>query len=360
MSTFGLWPSVLTALLKSWLNESWKTMNHKEKPMKLGAYTACLHDRPIGDALKVLKDLGLNSAEINSGGFLPPVHLPVEDIKSSSGAREEYLGMFDEAGVQLTALNCNGNPLHPDPEVLHGEQLKESIEVAGLLGVKRLVTMSGTPGTGPESRLPAWTVIPWDSAYMDAHEYQWETAVPVWRDIDARARDNDVQVAVEMHPHNIVYNPATMLRLVEEIDSTNVGAEMDPSHLMWQGCDIIAAMEHLGDVIRCTAAKDVRINKASRINGVLDDRFTRMPPGTEGHLSLGGRYYLCKWPENSSWDFVAVGIGHGVDFWADFIRTVQNINPEIPINIEHEDQSMTTMEGLHFAADALLGAAAKV
>lgn len=328
--------------------------------MKLGAYTACLHDRPLRDALHVLKDLGLTSAEINSGGFLPPVHIPIDDIKASQDARDEYLGVFDEVGIELTALNCNGNPLHPDPGVLHGENLKESIEVAGLLGVKRLVTMSGTPGTGPEAKLPAWTVIPWDSAYMDAYDYQWGVAVPFWKDIDARARDNDVQIAIEMHPHNVVYNPATMLRLVESIDSTNVGAEMDPSHLMWQGCDIIAAMKHLGDVIRCTAAKDVRINEASKINGVLDDRFTRMPPGTDGYLSLGGDYYLCKWPESSSWDFVAVGVGNDVDFWAEFIATVQEIDPEIPINIEHEDQSMTTMEGLTFAANTLLSAAGKV
>ena len=38
--------------------------------MKLGAYTACLHDKPLEEALEILRDLGLNSAEINSGGFL--------------------------------------------------------------------------------------------------------------------------------------------------------------------------------------------------------------------------------------------------------------------------------------------------
>jgi hypothetical protein len=38
--------------------------------MRLGAYTACLHDRPLDDALAVLAELGLTSAEINSGGFI--------------------------------------------------------------------------------------------------------------------------------------------------------------------------------------------------------------------------------------------------------------------------------------------------
>ena len=46
--------------------------------MKLGAYTACLHDKPLAEALHTLRDLGLDSAEINSGGFLPAPHLPIE------------------------------------------------------------------------------------------------------------------------------------------------------------------------------------------------------------------------------------------------------------------------------------------
>jgi predicted dehydrogenase len=36
--------------------------------MKLGAYTGCLHDLPLSEALRSLADLGLTSAEVNSGG----------------------------------------------------------------------------------------------------------------------------------------------------------------------------------------------------------------------------------------------------------------------------------------------------
>jgi sugar phosphate isomerase/epimerase len=85
--------------------------------VKLGAYTACLHDRPLPDALAVLAELGPDSAKINSGGFLPAPHLPIADVRSSADARAEYLGQFAAAGITLTALNRNGNPLHPDPEV---------------------------------------------------------------------------------------------------------------------------------------------------------------------------------------------------------------------------------------------------
>ena len=39
--------------------------------MKLGAYTAVLRDTPLREALAILHEMGLESAEINSGGFLP-------------------------------------------------------------------------------------------------------------------------------------------------------------------------------------------------------------------------------------------------------------------------------------------------
>lgn len=42
--------------------------------MKLGAYTACLHDRPLADALDVLQSNGLTSVEVNTGGFIPSPH----------------------------------------------------------------------------------------------------------------------------------------------------------------------------------------------------------------------------------------------------------------------------------------------
>ena len=309
--------------------------------MKLGAYTACLH-------------------EINSGGFLPAPHLPIAEVRASKDARDEYVALFTSEGITLTALNCNGNPLHPDPEVRqkHAQDVREAISLAALLGVKRVVTMSGLPEAHAGGRAPSWTVLPWDSVYLDARDYQWqEVAIPFWRDIQARARDADVKVCIEMHPHNVVYNPATMERLASEINATHVGAEMDPSHLFWQGIDPIAALERLGELVYNAAAKDTRINPAARVNGVLDDRFGRVSPGDRGAVSLGGRYTLSRWPKDSSWDFVAVGRGHDVAFWGEFLQALHRIDPNMAVNIEHEDQELDQMEGLRHAADTLLLAA---
>jgi sugar phosphate isomerase/epimerase len=330
--------------------------------VKLGAYTAVLHDRPLAEALDVLRALGLESAEINSGGFLPAPHLPIAELRTGQDARDEYLAQFSAAGITLTALNCNGNPLHPDPAVRdkHGQDVRDAIELAALLGVRRVVTMSGLPGSDPGARLPSWTVLPWDSAQLDARDHQWDdVALPYWRDIQARAADADVKVCIEMHPHNVVYNPATMLRLAEQIGATHVGAEMDPSHLFWQGIDPVAAVQALGDLVYNAAAKDTRINPAAAVNGVLDDRFGRVRPDEPGAVPLGGRYTLSRWPENASWDFVAVGRGHDVAFWRRFLAALEAVDPDMAVNIEHEDAELDQIEGLRFAAGTLLEAAAR-
>lgn len=328
--------------------------------MKLGVYTAVLHDRELPEALDVLVELGLDGAEINVGGFLPPRHLPIDAVMSSDAARDEYLALFAERGIAITALNCNGNPLHPDPAVTHRADLLAAIPIAARLGVDRVITMSGSPANHGGGVRPAWVVNPWNSVDMDSLDYQWgEVAVPFWREVDRLAADHGVKVGIEMHPQNVVFNPATLIRLVERTNATHVGAEMDPSHLFWQQIDPIVALEHLGELVVTAAAKDVRINPAVALHGVLDDRFRRVP-AAENPLALGGGYTLCEWPTEAAWDFVAVGLGHDQEFWNRFVATLARTAPGVDLAIEHEDASLGRIEGLEVAASTLKVAVANI
>ena len=73
---------------------------------------------------------------------------------------------------------------------------------------------------------------------------------------------------------------------------------------------------------------------------------------------MGGRYTLSRWPAESAWDFVAVGRGHDVGFWSRFLDALARVDPDMAVNIEHEDQSLDQIEGLRLAAGNLLAAAA--
>jgi hypothetical protein len=238
--------------------------------MKLGAYTACLHDKPVEEALQILRDLGLDSAEINSGGFLPAVHLPVDAVRSSDAARDEYLGLFTASGVALTALNCNGNPLHPDPEVRekHANDLRESIEIAALLGVKRIVTMSGLPGErgGDPARLERPAV---------GQRVPRLARLPVERGGDPVLEGHRRSRPRRRRP-GLHRDAPAQRRLQPRHHAAPGGADQrhpcrrrdGPSHLFWQGIDPVLAIEALGDLVYNAAAKDVRINEAAKINGV--------------------------------------------------------------------------------------------
>jgi sugar phosphate isomerase/epimerase len=59
-----------------------------------------------------------------------------------------------------------------------------------------------------------------------------------------------------------------------------------------------------------------------------------------------------------AWRFVAVGSGHDVCYWAGFLVALAEVNPDIAVNIEHEDADYSRVEGLALAT-ANLRAAAK-
>jgi len=327
--------------------------------MKLGAYTACLHDRPLPEALDVLKSNGLTSAEVNTGGFIPSPHCHLDLLLSSEQARRDYLDVFASRGMELTGLNCNGNPLNPLPGVgpKHADDLRRTIKLAGLLGVRNVVTMSGTPGSDPGAKYPSWVVNPWDGVYMDVLDYQWGVAAEFWTEIDALARANDVRVAIEMHPHNLVFSPVTLKKLVDLTSARNVGAEMDPSHLMWQGMDVVASIRWLGPLVFHAAAKDAMITPGVDIRGVLDTSFERVPADAPDKVPTGIGFWCNAWPANPAWRFVAVGIGHDVAYWTEFLTALADIDPGIAVNIEHEDADYSRVDGLALAAENLTAAA---
>lgn len=326
--------------------------------MHLGLYTAPLHDRPLSQALGVVAGAGLDAVELNSGGFLPAAHIPVEKIDGDPSAGRAWLQTFEGTGVSLQGLNCNGNPLHPDPRTAqkHAEDLRRSIRVAGALGQTRVVTMSGLPGAEPGAGQPTWVVNAWSSRALDVLEYQWETAVPFWQEIDQLARAHSVTVALELHPQNLVFNPPSFLELIGRTGATNLGVELDASHLFWQQMDPVHVVERLGSYVVHAAAKDVRINYEAAWCGVLDNSFRRLSP-QEPRTQIGAEEWVNEWPQESAWDFVALGRGRGADYWARFLMALHAVDPDIACHIEHEDTSLGAEEGVLESAEVLMQAA---
>lgn len=323
--------------------------------MKLGSYLAGLQDRSLPEALDLLVAWGLEAGELAAGGFSGQEHCPVQPLRESAAAREGLLAEFDRRGLELTALNANGNPLHPDPRVgpQHRQDLFDAIDLAGKLGVGRVIAMPGMPGT-PGGGPMNWVVAPLDSGLLDIRNRQWdEEFVPFWKEAASRAEAAGVTVCIEIHSHALVFNTPSALRLFEEVGSDALGINMDPSHLWWQGIDPLVAIRHLGSRIKHAHGKDTRIDdEAVAYGGFLDDRWRKPGPG-DPQYSQGGPFLLNLPPVNPPWEFVAPGRGHGVDWWTAFARELQAIDSGIPISIELFDPELSLMEGVPYAADVL-------
>jgi sugar phosphate isomerase/epimerase len=51
-----------------------------------------------------------------------------------------------------------------------------------------------------------------------------------------------------------------------------------------------------------------------------------------------------------------VGRGHDVDYWSRFLAALARVDPDMAVNIEHEDAAYDPVEGLRLAADTLIAA----
>ena len=251
--------------------------------MKLGLYNAILHDRPLPEAIAAIADVGLTGIEINTGGFLPArTRTAFDDILVSDAARDDYLGIFEGTGVSIAGLNCNGNPLHPNPDIgpKHAEDIRRSIRLAELLGADRVVTMSGLPDGESSATRTNWIVNAWNSAALDVLDYQWAITADFWREIDELARDIDVKVALECTRRTSCSTARRCINSSISQAPPTSAWRLDASHLFWQQMDPVAVVEsprRTGGSTRRPRTSG-SIPNTQRLNGVLDNSFPRLPP----------------------------------------------------------------------------------
>jgi sugar phosphate isomerase/epimerase len=238
--------------------------------------------------------------------------------------------------LRISALNCSGNPLHPGPAgEMHRDVTRRTIVLAAMLGIDKVVTMSGCPA-GPGDQHPNWITTSWPPETTTILEWQWrEHVLPYWRELVALARDHGVRLCFEMHGNQCVYNVETFERLRDAHGDT-VGLNFDPSHLLWMGANPILAARRLAGSIYHVHAKDTRIEAAADLNSRLDAK--RVQP-------VAGR----------SWNFVAVGRGQDSVFWSGLIGELQAGGYDDVMSIENEDYSLSAENAVDQAVQFLSG-----
>ncbi|MBQ8392491.1 MAG: sugar phosphate isomerase/epimerase [Clostridia bacterium] len=306
--------------------------------MKLSVLANLYGSKPLDEALKIISSLGVHSVEIGAGGYPGKDHCNPAELLSDEKKYDEFVATFKKYDVEICALACHGNPVHPDKAIAKSfdEDMRNAILLAEKLGVDTIIGFSGCPGSDPYAKLPSWVTCPWPDDFLATLEYQWnDVMIPYWKEMVEFAKSHKVtKIALEMHPGFCVYNPETLLKLRAAVGDV-IGANFDPSHLIWQGMNPVAAIRALAGAIYHVHAKDTKIDDINTaVNGVLDTKHY----GDE---------------LNRSWIFRTVGYGHGEEYWRALVSTLRLVGYDKVLSIEHEDSLMTIDEGLKKAVDFL-------
>jgi sugar phosphate isomerase/epimerase len=300
--------------------------------VQLALQTDSLREMPFEQVLDVCVDLGVGNLEIPTGGQSSAPHLKIDGLLGDRANLARFQDQLASRGLTIAALNCSAWPMHPVMGPAHVELIRRTIELAGRLGVHRIVTMSGCPGDGPGGTTLNWVWSTWPDDQAALLGRQWDEAIPLWLTMAAHARDHGVeQIAFELHPMQLVYNVPTLQRMRDAVGPI-IGANLDPSHLFWQQMDPLAVIRVLGEAVFHVHLKDTKPEPARlAIAGVLDQRL-----GT----SITDR----------AWNFRTLGIGHDRVFWRAFVESLQSVDYDGVLSIENEDPYQEGEEGVREAA----------
>ena len=286
--------------------------------MRVGLFTDSFSHLELDELLTWLDEElpALRDLEIGTGGYSPTPHCDLGALLASEAERARWLDSLTSRGFRLAALNVSGNPLEVEQ---HDRDLRGTIELAGLLGVDRVVCMSGGSA--------ALSGGGWFPRIEERIEEYWlDVLLPYWEDVAAVAAGHGrLRLCFELEPGAAVYNVSTFERVAAL--GTALAVNLDPSHLFWQSVDPLAVAGRLEGRVCFAHGKDTVIDRERVVlDGPLDRR---------------------------SWRFATVGDGHDAHWWRTFAEALRKAGHDGVLSIEYEDPTRPAEEGVTVAAHVL-------
>jgi len=311
--------------------------SRSERRIPVGVFDPAFPDLTLDQLVDKYEKLGVEAAEIGTGGYPNNKHCPLDDLLRDPAKLREWRKKFEDRKIQIAALSCHGNPVHPDKAValVADQTFRKTVDLAEKLDVKVIVGFSGCPGGNASDRNPNWITYRWPPEYAAAQDWQWkERLVPYWRDAAKYAREHGIhRIALEMHPNFCVYNPLTLLKLREAVGE-EIGANNDLSHLFWQGCNPVEVIHMLGKqgAIYHAHMKDTVLfpDKVAKY-GVLNFIFEKQDLATASDA------------------FRAVGYGHSASAWKDIVNAYMEVGYDGIFSVENEDPILSGEVGVERA-----------
>lgn len=300
----------------------------------VSVFTEALKGLPTEQTFALLRELGVTQAELGAGGTVDTSHLSPATLLRPGAAMGNFRDLLATYGLTVSALVCDGNPIHPDKmrAAADHQTFLDTCRIAAALNVDTVVLHSGCAGDCASSKHPNYIGSLRREEDHDVLMWQWERVlIPYWRSAAAIAASYGIRrLAFDMQIGEMVHNPHTLLHLREEAGST-IGAAVDPAHLIAQGMDPAAVIRALGGAVFHVRASDLLVDAAHRaVNGLWDTD-----------------------PAQSPFFRRAVGNGHDAAYWQGVVHALREVGYERCISVRYEDDRVPTEEGLPLAVKAV-------
>jgi len=242
------------------------------------------------EAMRQIAEMGFDAVE-----------LAIWDIEAFPRSRiRDIKRKLESWGLELANICCNDNvyvwsgPVYtsPDKEVRRNmvERVKKTIEAAVEWNCEFV------------SLWPGSDVIPLKIPYWQA----WNFLVETVSDCVKLSEDHDVRLTLEYKPECILNNADSTLRILNQINSKNLGALLDTGHA-------IVAREHLPTVVEMFKDKLFHVH----IDDNYGDWDRDLPPGTVHNFEpflqalkrVGYKGYLSMdvWPYEDPYNEIKMG-----------------------------------------------------
>lgn len=266
--------------------------------MQIGLLTAPFGEKSLEWIVDFAHAHGFGALEVTAqpgGGHIDTAALSDEKVA-------KIKDVLHQGGVRISSLAFYANLL--DPEEARRSQLAEHmhsvIDAAQALGVEVVCTLAGMPLPGKDRMATIEEDFP--GVFAPLADY---------------AGERNIKLAFENWFATNIQNLAHWERVFEVVPAPNLGLNYDPSHLLWQGIDYLAAVETFRDRIFHTHAKDTEIRQHA---------LRRL-----GNQATG-------W-----WRYCIPGYGE-VD-WGVLIARLRDVGYDGALSIEHEDRAFGVEEG---------------
>lgn len=228
--------------------------------MKLGFVSAILDGWTFEEMIDIAHEMGFSCVEVAcwpagkaERRYAGVSHIDAERVCTDDAYAEHILAYCAEKQVTISSLAYYPNTMDADPvkQAAAAAHLEALIRASARLGVNMVTTFIGRDQTK--------TV-----------EENLELVRRIWPPILREAESAGVRIGIENCPmlfgpeqwpggQNLFTTPALWAKILEILDSPNLGINYDPSHFVWQMIDYIKPIYQFRSRIFHVHCKDIKL-----------------------------------------------------------------------------------------------------